>query len=72
LLKRPAWVFADEATSALDDAAQAAVYGKLVAMTTERGGGMVSIAHREGLAAFHTRSWVLAPVTGGVGFVLSG
>ena len=72
LLKRPAWVFADEATSALDDAAQTAVYAKLVAMTTERGGGMVSIAHREGLAAFHTRSWVLAPVTGGVGFVLSG
>jgi putative ATP-binding cassette transporter len=72
LLKRPAWVFADEATSALDDAAQAAVYGKLVAMTTERGGGMVSIAHREGLAAFHTRAWVLEPASGGVGFVLSG
>jgi putative ATP-binding cassette transporter len=72
LLKRPAWVFADEATSALDDAAQAAVYGKLVAMTTERGGGMVSIAHREGLAAFHTRAWVLEPATDGVGFVLRG
>jgi putative ATP-binding cassette transporter len=70
LLKRPAWVFADEATSALDDAAQAAVYAKLVAMTTERGGGMVSIAHREGLAAFHTHAWVLAPATGGVGFTL--
>ena len=70
LLKRPAWVFADEATSALDDAAQAALYGKLVAMTTERGGGMVSIAHREGLAAFHTRSWALEPATDGVGFVL--
>jgi putative ATP-binding cassette transporter len=70
LLKRPAWVFADEATSALDDAAQAAVYGQLVAMTTERGGGMVSIAHREGLAAFHTRSWALEPAPGGDGFVL--
>ena len=70
LLKRPAWVFADEATSALDDAAQAAVYGQLVAMTTERGGGLVSIAHREGLAAFHTRAWVLEPASGGVGFVL--
>ena len=70
LLKRPAWVFADEATSALDDAAQAAVYGQLVAMTTERGGGMVSIAHRDGLAAFHTRAWVLEPASGGVGFVL--
>ena len=70
LLKRPAWVFADEATSALDDAAQAAVYGQLVAMTTERGGGLVSIAHREGLAAFHTRAWVLEPAAGGVGFAL--
>ena len=72
LLKRPAWVFADEATSALDDAAQTAVYAQLVAMTTERGGGMVSIAHRDGLAAFHTRSWVLEPASGGVGFVQSG
>jgi len=72
LLKRPAWVFADEATSALDDATQAAVYGKLVAMTVERGGGMVSIAHRAGLAAFHTRTWVLEPATDGVGFVLRG
>ena len=70
LLKRPAWVFADEATSALDDAAQAAVYGKLVAMTSERDGGMVSIAHRDGLAAFHTRAWTLEPAKEGAGFVL--
>ncbi len=70
LLKRPAWVFADEATSALDDGAQAAVYAQLVAMTTERGGGMVSIAHRAGLAQFHTRSWMLEPASGGGSFVL--
>ncbi len=70
LLKRPAWVFADEATSALDDATQEAVYGRLVAMTTARGGGMVSIAHRDGLAQFHTRSWILEPAPGGAGFVL--
>jgi putative ATP-binding cassette transporter len=70
LLKRPAWVFADEASSALDDGAQAAVYAQLVAMTTERGGGMVSIAHREGLAQFHTCSWVLEPASGGRSFVL--
>ena len=70
LLKRPAWVFADEATSALDDATQSAVYAQLVAMTTERGGGMVSIAHREGLAQFHTRSWVLEPAPNSAGFVL--
>ena len=70
LLKRPAWVFADEATSALDDRAQAAVYAQLVAMTTERGGGMVSIAHRGGLAQFHTRHWALEPAPNGGGFVL--
>lgn len=70
LLKRPAWVFADEATSALDDATQAAVYAQLVTMTAQRGGGMVSIAHREGLAQFHTRNWVLEAVPGGAGFVL--
>ena len=70
LLKRPAWVFADEATSALDDGAQAAVYAALVTMVEERGGGMVSIAHRAGLAQFHTGSWVLAPAPGGTGFVL--
>jgi K+-transporting ATPase ATPase B chain len=46
--------------------------GKLVAMTTGRGGGMVSIAHRDGLAAFHTRSWVLEPATDRIGFVLRG
>ena len=72
LLKRPAWVFADEATSALDDNTQAAVYGRLVAMTTARDGGMVSIAHRDGLAAFHTRFWLLEPATDGIGFVLRG
>ena len=70
LLKRPAWVFADEATSALDDAAQAAVYGKLVAMTTERGGGMVSITHRLGSELFHTRTQILEPAPSGSGFVL--
>jgi len=39
-------------------------------MTTERGGGMVSIAHRGGLAQFHTRHWALEPAPNGGGFVL--
>jgi len=46
------------------------VYAALVTMVEERGGGMVSIAHRAGLAQFHTGSWVLAPAPGGSGFVL--
>jgi vitamin B12/bleomycin/antimicrobial peptide transport system ATP-binding/permease protein len=61
LLKRPQWLFADEATSALDEAAEATLYQRLAEMVTQRGGGMVSIAHRPAVAAFHTRQWVLTP-----------
>jgi vitamin B12/bleomycin/antimicrobial peptide transport system ATP-binding/permease protein len=61
LLKQPQWLFADEATSALDEAAEATLYQRLADMVTQRGGGMVSIAHRPAVAAFHTRQWVLAP-----------
>jgi vitamin B12/bleomycin/antimicrobial peptide transport system ATP-binding/permease protein len=61
LLKQPQWLFADEATSALDEAAEATLYQRLVDMVTQRGGGMVSIAHRPAVAAFHTRQWVLTP-----------
>lgn len=61
LLKQPQWVFADEATSALDEAAEATLYQRLVDMVTQRGGGLVSIAHRPAVAAFHTRQWVLTP-----------
>ena len=61
LLKRPQWVFADEATSALDEAGEATLYQRLVDMAAQRGGGLVSIAHRPGVAAFHTQQWVLTP-----------
>ena len=61
LLKKPKWVFADEATSALDEAAEASLYQRLRALVTARQGGMVSIAHRPGVAAFHQRKWVLEP-----------
>lgn len=61
LLKKPQWVFADEATSALDAAAETELYQRLTALVAERQGGLVSIAHRPSVAAFHTRRWVLEP-----------
>jgi putative ATP-binding cassette transporter len=67
LLKKPKWVFADEATSALDEAAEATLYQRLRALVAERNGGMVSIAHRPGVAAFHQRRWVLQPQAEGSG-----
>lgn len=64
LLKKPRWIFADEATSALDEAAEQAVYGKLVAQVQAAGGALLSIAHRPAVAAFHDRSWQLVPSDG--------
>jgi putative ATP-binding cassette transporter len=61
LLKKPAWVLADEATSALDEDAEATLYRRLVAQVTQRGGAIVSIAHRATLGAFHARRWRLQP-----------
>lgn len=61
LLKRPHWLLADEATSALDEATEAHLYGALLEMVREQGGGLLSVAHRPGVAAFHTRRWVLEP-----------
>lgn len=53
LLNRPDWLFMDEPTAALPDDAQDALYRllkeKLPATT------LVSIGHREGVAAFHDR-----------------
>ena len=61
LLKKPKWVFADEASSALDEATEATLYQRLTALVAQRQGGLVSIAHRPGVAAFHSRHWVLQP-----------
>ena len=61
LLRQPAWVLADEATSGLDTPTAQVLYAKLQAMTAARGGGMVSIAHGEALAPFHTTRWQLVP-----------
>ena len=59
LLKKPAWIFADEATSALDEAAEKSVYEKLLAHVKAVGCGIVSIAHRPNVAAFHNQIWEL-------------
>ena len=62
LLKKPAWVFADEATSALDEAAEKTIYEKLLSHVKAAGGGLVSIAHRPNVAAFHNQLWELQPL----------
>ncbi len=59
LLKKPAWILADEATSALDEAAEKTLYDRLLAQVKSAGGGIVSIAHRPAVAAFHNRQWEL-------------
>jgi putative ATP-binding cassette transporter len=64
LLKKPRWVFADEATSALDEAAETTLYERLTAMLAQQDGGLVSIAHRPGVLAFHNRIWQLVPNAG--------
>mgnify|MGYP003585965422 CR=1 FL=1 len=63
LLKKPRWIFADEATSALDGATETVLYQALLDMVRAQGGGMLSIAHRPSVAAFHTRRWVLEPIS---------
>jgi putative ATP-binding cassette transporter len=64
-LKQPQWVFADEATSALDAPTETILYQRLVDMLAARSGGLVSIAHRPGVAAFHTKVWVMEPTLAG-------
>jgi putative ATP-binding cassette transporter len=65
LLRQPRWIFADEATSALDEAAEKTLYDRLKAQVVSAGGGMVSIAHRPSVAAFHNRVWTLVPTAAG-------
>ena len=59
LLKKPKWVFADEATSALDEATERSVYERLLEHVQRVQGGMISIAHRPSVAAFHNQTWTL-------------
>lgn len=54
LLHRPTWVFLDEATSALDEFSQRRVMS--VFDNELRNSSLLSIGHRPGLEAFHTRT----------------
>ncbi|MDP3417801.1 ABC transporter ATP-binding protein/permease [Falsiroseomonas sp.] len=58
LLVRPDFLFLDEATASLDPAAEAAMY-RLVTQRLPQA-GILSIAHRPAVAAFHGRSLVMA------------
>jgi putative ATP-binding cassette transporter len=61
LLRQPRWVFADEATSALDGATERRVYEALLAQVRAADGALVSISHRESVAALHAQRWTLVP-----------
>ena len=58
-------MFADEASSALDPLAEATLYQRLIELVKRTGGGLVSIAHRPSVAAFHGHSWTLVPEPAG-------
>ena len=58
---RPEWLFLDEATSALDEAAERKMYELLnhrLPATT-----LISVAHRQSVAAFHERQFVIDPAS---------
>lgn len=65
LLRQPKWVFADEATSALDAPTEELLYRELIAMVRSNGGGLLSVAHRQSVAAFHDGLWLLEPAEEG-------
>ncbi len=65
LLKKPQWILADEATASLDEVAEKSLYEKLQAHVQSVHGGMVSIAHRPSVAAFHNVQWELVKQTDG-------
>jgi putative ATP-binding cassette transporter len=59
IIHKPDWIFMDEATSALDEAGQENVMKLLIEELPET--SIVSIGHRPGLEAFHTRELTLVP-----------
>nr|WP_314072756.1 ABC transporter ATP-binding protein/permease [uncultured Roseococcus sp.] len=63
LLHQPRWIFMDEATAALDEANQDAMMKLVLDELPEA--ALISIGHRPGLAAFHTRSLDLLRAEGG-------
>jgi len=64
LLHRPAFVFLDEATSAVDPATEQRLYQALLASLPNT--GVISIAHRESLAAYHGHVLDVEPAPGRV------
>jgi len=59
ILLAPDWLFSDEATSALDEASEKSLLALLCARLPRT--GLVSIAHRPALAAFHQQIVTFAP-----------
>ena len=59
LIHKPDWIFMDEATSALDEAGQEHIMKLLIEELPDT--ALVSIGHRPGLEAFHTRELTLVP-----------
>jgi putative ATP-binding cassette transporter len=62
ILQRPEWLFLDEATAALDDDAEQDMYDLLRRSLPRT--AIVSIAHRQGVAAFHERHVVFGQSSG--------
>ncbi|MBN3136540.1 ABC transporter ATP-binding protein/permease [Pectobacterium punjabense] len=62
LLHRPDFIFLDEATSALDPETEQRVYQALVTCLPDS--AIISVAHRETLATFHTHHLHLTPAIG--------
>lgn len=63
MLHQPKWIFMDEATAALDEANQDAMMQLVIDELP--GAALVSIGHRPGLEAFHTRTLNLVRSEGG-------
>lgn len=59
LLQRPEYIFLDEATSGLDIQTEQQIYAVLTAQLSQS--ALVSVAHRESLAHFHTHTLNLTP-----------
>jgi len=63
MLHQPKWIFMDEATAALDEANQDAMMQLVIDELP--GAALISIGHRPGLGAFHTRTLTLLRAEGG-------
>jgi putative ATP-binding cassette transporter len=66
LLHKPRWIFLDEATAALDEPNQDAMMTLLIESLPDA--AIISIGHRPGLEAFHTRTLTLEKRDGGARF----